>query len=340
MAIVLDAMGSDDFPNPEIDAAFLAAEQLQTEIILVGQEEKLTPLMDKHPPTSKVRVVHAPEILEMTDKPARNARRKADNSMAIGMDLVKTGQADAFVTAGNTGGAMANGLFRLGRIRGVKRPALTTVLPTKTGAAVAVDIGANADCKPQFLLQFGIMGSIYAEKVIGIPSPRVGLLSNGEEEGKGNSLVKETFPLIKESSLNFIGNVEPKELFGGDVDVVVFDGFTGNVLIKTSEAVSKLLLDILKTELSSSLRTKAGAALAMPAFQEVKTRLDPRQVGAAPLLGINGLVFVGHGRSDATALVNAIKLAHQAVEADFLPTLKQAIQEELTSGPSDPGDSE
>ncbi len=340
MAIVLDAMGSDDFPNPEIDAAFLAAEQLQTEIILVGQEEKLTPLMDKHPPTSKVKVVHAPEILEMTDKPARNARRKADNSMAIGMDLVKTGQADAFVTAGNTGGAMANGLFRLGRIRGVKRPALTTVLPTKTGAAVAVDIGANADCKPQFLLQFGIMGSIYAEKVIGVSSPRVGLLSNGEEEGKGNSLVKETFPLFKASSLNFIGNVEPKELFGGDVDVVVFDGFTGNVLIKTSEAVSKLLLDILKTELSASLRTKAGAALAMPAFREVKTRLDPRRVGAAPLLGINGLVFVGHGRSDATALVNAIKLAHQAVEADFLPTLKQAIQEELTSGPSDPGDSE
>lgn len=340
MAIVLDAMGSDDYPNPEIDAAFLAAEQLQTEIILVGQEEKLTPLMEKHPPTPKVRIVHAPEILEMTDKPARNARRKADNSMAIGMDLVKTGQADAFVTAGNTGGAMANGLFRLGRIRGVKRPALTTVLPTKTGAAVAVDIGANADCKPQFLLQFGIMGSIYAEKVIGVSSPRVGLLSNGEEEGKGNSLVKETFPLFKASSLNFIGNVEPKELFGGDVDVVVFDGFTGNVLIKTSEAVSKLLLDILKSELSASLRTKAGAALAMPAFQEVKTRLDPRQVGAAPLLGINGLVFVGHGRSDATALINAIKLAHQAVEADFLPTLKQAIQGELTSGPSDPGDSE
>ncbi len=330
MPIVLDAMGSDNYPAPEVEAAFQAADLLDTKILLVGQEERLIPLMAEHKPDPRVVLIHAPEILEMGDKPARNARQKADNSMAVGMDLIKEGTADAFVTAGNTGGAMANGLFRLGRIPGVKRPALTTVLPTRQGFSITVDIGANADCKPLFLLQFGIMGSIYAEKVLGIKNPRVGLLSNGEEEGKGNNLVKETFPLFKESRLNFIGNVEPKELFGGEVDVVVQDGFTGNVLIKTTEAVSKLLLDVMKEELMGSLRTKMGAGLAMPAFKNLRKLMDPRQIGAAPLLGIDGLVFVGHGRSDALALVNSIKRAKQAVDAGLLASLKEAIQSELT----------
>ncbi len=331
MPIVLDAMGSDNFPIPEVEGAYLAAAELDTKILLVGQEERLKPLIANQPDDPRVELIHAPEILEMGDKPARNARRKADNSMAIGMDLVKEGRADAFVTAGNTGGAMANGLFRLGRIPGVKRPALTTVLPTRTGFAVVVDIGANADCKPLFLLQFGIMGSIYAEKLLGIKNPRVALLSNGEEEGKGNELVKETFPLFKKSNLNFVGNAEPKELYGGDVDVVVHDGFTGNVMIKTSEAVAKLLLEVMKEELTSSLVTKIGAGLAMPAFKNLRKVMDPRQIGAAPLLGIDGLVFVGHGRSDALAVVNSIKRAHQAIEANLLPSLKSAIQEQLAA---------
>jgi len=224
---------------------------------------------------------------------------------------------------------MANGLFRLGRIPGVKRPALTTVLPTREGYAIAVDIGANADCKPLYLLQFGIMGAIYAEKVLGIENPKVALLSNGEEAGKGNSLVKETYPLFEESSLNFFGNAEPKEFFGGEVDVLVHDGFTGNILIKSSEAVSKLLLEVMKEELTSSLRTKLGAGLAMPAFKNLRKLMDPRQIGAAPLLGIDGLVFVGHGRSDSLALVNSIKRAQQAVDAGLLASLKEAIQAEL-----------
>ena len=331
MPIVLDAMGSDNFPVPEVEAAYQAAALLDTKILLVGQEERLQPLMADYPSDPRVELIHAPEILEMGDKPARNARRKADNSMAVGMDLVKDGLGDAFVTAGNTGGAMANGLFRLGRIPGVKRPALTSVLPTKQGYAIAVDIGANADCKPTYLLQFGIMGSIYAEKVLGIKNPRVALLSNGEEEGKGNSLVKETFPLFAASRLNFYGNAEPKEFFGGEVDVLVHDGFTGNILIKSSEAVSKLLLDVMKDELTSSLRTKIGAGLAMPAFRNLRKLMDPRQIGAAPLLGIDGLVFVGHGRSDDLALVNSIKRAQQAVDAGLLPSLKEAIQSELTT---------
>ena len=329
MRIVLDAMGSDTHPNPEVKAAFQASQHFDLDILLVGQEEKLKPLMAEQGSSAKVHLIHAPEVLEMTDKPARSARRKSDNSMAMGMDLVKKGEADAFVTAGNTGGAMVNALFRLGRIRGVKRPALSAILPTKTGHAALIDIGANADCKPLFLLQFGIMGALYAEQVLGIENPCVGLLSNGEEKGKGNQLVKETYPLFEESSLNFYGNAEPKELFGGEVDVVVSDGFTGNVLVKSSEAVSKLLLDMLKEELSSSLRTKLGAALAMPAFNGIKETLDPHKVGAAPLLGIDGLVFVGHGRSNDIALINAIRVAKQAVEADLLSGLKKAIQEQL-----------
>ncbi len=330
MPIVLDAMGSDDFPLPEVEGAYQAAELLDTKIFLVGQQERILPLLESQPNDPRVELIHAPEVLEMGDKPARNARSKSDNSMAVGMDLVKEGRADAFVTAGNTGGAMANGLFRLGRIPGVKRPALTTLLPTRTGFSVMVDIGANADCKPLYLLQFGIMGSIYAEKVLGIQNPRVALLSNGEEEGKGNELVKESYPLFKQSSLNFIGNAEPKELYGGYADVVVSDGFTGNVLIKTSEAVSKLLLDVMKEELSSSLRTKIGAGLAMPAFRNLRKMLDPRQIGAAPLLGIDGLVFVGHGRSDALAIVNSIKAAKLAIDTGLLAGLKQALQNQLT----------
>jgi len=329
MRIVLDAMGSDTYPHPEVQAAFEASERFDLEILLVGQEKKLKPLIAEQGSSSKVHLIHAPEVLEMGDKPARSARRKSDNSMAVGMDLVKAGEGDAFVTAGNTGGAMVNALFRLGRIRGVKRPGLTAILPTKTGYAVALDIGANADCKPLFLLQFGVMGALYAKQVLGIANPRVGLLSNGEEKGKGNQLVKDTYPLFEKSSLNFFGNAEPKELFNGEVDVIVTDGFMGNVLIKSSEAVSKLLLDVLKGELTSTFRTKIGAALAMPAFKNVKELLDPREFGAAPLLGIDGLVFVGHGRSDAMALVSAIRVAKQAVDTNLLTSLKEAIQEQL-----------
>jgi glycerol-3-phosphate acyltransferase PlsX len=329
MRIILDAMGSDTHPSPEIQAALDASRIFGDEILLVGPADLLREHL-KSSESSKVRVIHAPEVIEMTDKPAENARRKAQNSMAIGMELIKTGDGDAFVTAGNTGGAMATGLFTLGRIRGVKRPALTALFPVKGGHCVVSDIGANAECKPEYLLQFAIMSSIYAQKVLGKASPRVGLLSNGEEAGKGNLLVKETYPLLEKSGLNFIGNVEGKELFGGEADVVVTDGFTGNVLLKSSEAVAKLLVDVLRQELMGSFQTKIGALLARPAFQVLRKMMDPAEVGAAPLLGIDGLVFVGHGRSDARALLNAIRIARQAVEADLLAALRAAIQERLS----------
>lgn len=325
MTIVLDAMGSDDRPDPEVQAAVTASNQLREDVILVGNEkvlqEKLGALQGNH---SRVHIVHAPEALDMSDHIV-DARAKKQNTMRVGMELVKSGDGDAFVTAGNTGMAMYFAKKVFGDIKGVIRPCLCAVFPVRDGHAVVLDIGANAECRPEFLVQFAVMGKIYAESMLDVTQPRIGLLSNGEEEGKGNNLVRETFPLLKESDLNFIGNVEGKELFGGQADVVVTDGFTGNVMLKSTEAVAKLIIDILKEELMSSVRTKMGALLAKPAFGKIKKMLDPAEIGAAPLLGIDSLVFVGHGRSDARALVSSIRAAKQAVDNELLGKLRKAI---------------
>ena len=331
MRIVLDAMGSDTYPDPEVTAAVAAAISFEDKIILVGNQDLLRPKLDPLEGSEKVELVHAPEVLEMTDEPARSARGKALNSMAVGMDLIKSGDGDVFVTAGNTGGAMANGLFRLGRIRGVKRPALTGIFPVTNGQCVVLDIGANADCKPEYLTQFALMGSVYAEKIRDIQNPRVGLMSNGEEEGKGNELVKEAFGLLKGSELNFIGNVESKEIYNGGVDVVVTDGFTGNVFLKTSESVAKFMISILKDNLTGSFRTTIGAALAKPAFDAIRKVMDPGEIGAVPLLGLDGLVFVAHGRSDAQAMFNAIRAAQRAVQVDLLEAIKTGIHQQRKS---------
>lgn len=329
MRIVLDAMGSDDCPAPEVEAAIEAVRLFKDEILLVGPEERLEPLLKGH--TAGITLVHAPETITMEDKGLKLAlkakRRGSRTSMAVGIDLIKEGKADAFVTAGNTGGALATAYYRLGTITGVERPALTGLFPVRDAFCVVLDIGANPEVKPEHLFQFAVMGALYAEKLRGVTNPRVGLLSNGEEAGKGNALVKETYPLLEASSLNFIGNVEGKELFGGEADVVVTDGFTGNILLKSSEAVAKLITDILRQELTSSLQTKIGALLARPAFGKIRKMLDPGEIGAAPLLGIDGLVFIGHGRSDAHALVSAIRTARQAVEIDLLGAIRTAIQE-------------
>jgi phosphate acyltransferase len=335
MTLVLDAMGSDQYPDPEIQAAIDCSNEFGEEIILVGNEDILTPKLDAMKGNkSKIRLVHAPDILEMWDKPVENAKKKPLNSMAVGLNLLKIGEGDAFISAGNTGGVMFNALRVLGRLPGVQRPALTTLFPVKGGHCVVLDIGANADCRPDFLVQFAIMGSIYAEKTLKINNPRVGLLSNGEEAGKGNQLIKDTYHLLEECGLNYIGNVEGKEVFGGQTDVVVTDGFTGNIFLKSSEAVAKLITDTLKEELMSSLQTKIGAALARPAFKAIKKMMDPAETGAAPLLGIDGLVFVGHGRSDARAMSSALRIAHQSVQADLLGSLRTGIQERLAKLPA------
>lgn len=333
--IVVDAMGSDDHPTPDVVGAVQAAREYGVEIILVGDEGEIQPVLEKQNTQGlNIRVIHAPEILSMDDKGEKlvlKARAKdSRNSMAVGMDLIKNGEADAFVTAGNTGAGMVTALFRLGRIRGVDRPALAPIFPTATGTCVVLDIGANPDCKPENLYQFGILGSIYAEKVRGVKSPKVGLISNGEEEGKGNELVKAATPLFKASNLNYFGNVEGKEVIGGSVDVAVTDGFTGNVMLKSSEAVAKLIVDKIREIIKNgSIVTKIGGLLVKPALGAIKRLLDPAEQGAAPMLGINGLVFIGHGRSDDFAIKNAIRVAKHAVDVNVLDAMKSAIEESL-----------
>jgi glycerol-3-phosphate acyltransferase PlsX len=334
-SIVVDAMGSDDFPTPDVAGAVLAAREYDVEIILVGDESLIQPILDsQNPGRLPIRVVHAPEMLTMGDKgegmTLRARHREAQNSMAVGMDLIRSGKADAFLTAGNTGAAMVTALLRLGRMRGVDRPAIAPIFPTATGSCVALDIGANPDCKPENLLQFAIMGSVYAEKVRGVKNPKVGLVSNGEEEGKGNELVRAATPLLKASGLNYFGNVEGKEVIGGKVDVAVTDGFVGNVMLKTAEAVGKLILDEVKSAIKEGgPLAMLGGLLVRPALRRIRRLLDPSEQGAAILLGVNGLVLIGHGRSDALAIKSAVRLAKNAVDTNVLDALKTAIEGSL-----------
>ncbi len=323
--IVLDAMGSDDRPKPELAAAVLSTQTDDIDLILVGDEETLSSGLAAQPgDKSHIRIVHAPEAIDMTDH-IQEARTKKQNTMQVGMELVKKGEAQAFVTAGNTGMAMYFGTKIFGLMPGVIRPCLSATFPVKGGKAVILDVGANAECRPEFLVQFGQMGQVYARIMLSRTNPTVGLLSNGEEEGKGNDLVREASPLMRQQVPGFIGNIEGKEFFGGKVDVAVTDGFTGNVLMKSSEALGKLLFETLKEELMRNTRTKLGALLAKPAFDSVRKLIDPSEVGAAPLLGLDGLVFVGHGRSDAKAMVSAINQARIAIELNLLESLRKAI---------------
>lgn len=328
MKIVLDAMGSDNYPVPDVEGAVLAARDAgeDEEIILVGDRDRIEAELSKHAIDGlPLSVTHASTVIEMTDRPARAVRSRPDSSMVVGMDIVRSGAADAFVSAGNTGGALAAALFRLGRIRGIRRPGLATLFPLPTGPVVILDIGANADCRPEYLYQFALMGSAYAESAMEKTRPTVATLSNGEEPGKGSWLVRKAFELLQESPLNFIGNVEPKEFVAGEADVVVTDGFTGNVVVKTAEAVSKMLTTLLRDELMSSPLTAVGGLLAKPAFGRVKRQLDPFRVGGAVLLGVRGVVIVGHGRSNEVAIKNAIRQARVAVRGGLVAAIEQGL---------------
>lgn len=326
MAIVLDAMGSDECPVPEIHASVELAAQGEN-VILVGKKEIIDEKVRSLKITSfPVSIIDAPDIVEMTDKPVESFRKKPNNSMSVGLRLVQEGKAEAFVTAGNTGAAAFNAITILRRLPGISRPALAALIPTKTKKCVFMDTGVNADCRPDFLLEFAILGSVYSSKVFGITSPKVGLLSIGEEAEKGNQLVKDAFKLLEASNLNFYGNVEPKEVYAGFVDVVVTDGFSGNVFIKSSEAVGKVVSETLKTNISKSFFSKLGYLLAKPAFNQLKKMMDPSETGAAILLGVNGLAFIGHGRSDAKALISAVKLARHTIDNHLLDELKSQVQ--------------
>ena len=327
MRIVLDAMGSDNYPTPDVAGAVMAAREWDDEIFLVGREQVIRQELAHHDITGlKLEVVHAPEVIEMDDEPAWAAREKKDSSMHIGMNLVRYGQADGYVTAGNTGGMLVVAtLHSLRRIRGVKRPVLATILPMPAGRVVTLDIGTNADCRPEYLLQFALMGDIYARAVLGCAEPRVALLSNGEEPGKGNTLVKEAYKLLTGSNLNFTGNIEPKEAIACCADVVVTDGFTGNVFIKTIEATAKMLTELIRAEIKANPLTAVGGLLAKPAFGRVARRVDPFEVGGGPLLGVNGVVIKGHGRSNGRAIKNAIGQARRAVEGKVVEAIREGL---------------
>ena len=337
MKIILDAMGGDNAPAAVVDGGVQAAREYGLEVVLIGRREAVEPELARYDTAGlQVPVVHASEVIEMDEHPALVVKTKRDSSMVVGMQMVKRGEADAFVTMGNSGGALAAALFHLGRLRGIKRPALSSIFPTAKGPAFLIDLGANPDCKPEYLLQFAMMGSVYAERVLGIKNPRVGIISNGEEEGKGNLLVRDTTPLLRSSGLNFIGNLEGKDLPAGLADVAVTDGFTGNVLIKASEGVAALILDSLEREIKARPLAMVGALLARPAFRAVKRVLDYSEYGGGALLGVDGVVIVGHGRSNAKAVKNAVRVAAAAVENHVLDAIRSGVE----AMPVTPGDEE
>src|SRR5229473_3666653 len=317
--IALDAMGSDRAPKPEIEGAIHAARSYGVRVLLIGPETTIRAELDRHPSSLRLplEIVHASEVITMEDKAVQAVRAKRDSSMRVGLRLVREGRAAGFVTAGNTGAAMATAKMVLGGIPGVDRPALAAVFPTAIStAAILLDVGANVDCKPHNLEQFAVMGEIYFRSMFGTPRPRVGLLSIGEEETKGNELTREAFQLLKRLPLNFIGNVEGRDLYSGKVDVIVADGFVGNVALKTSEGVANLVRATLKETLKATITRQVGFLLSRSAFSDFKKRLDHTEYGGAPLLGVKGACFITHGSSNINAIKNAIRVANEFVERD------------------------
>ena len=326
--IAVDAMGSDKAPKPEIEGAILATKHYDVQVLLVGREEQLRAELRHHPSAANlpIEIVHASEVIGMDEKAAQAVRSKRDSSMRVGLRLVREGKAAGFISAGNTGAAMATAKMVLGSLPHVDRPALAAVFPTSKGsAAVVVDVGANVDCKPHNLEQFAVMGEIYYRSIFGVGRPRVGLLSVGEEESKGNELTKDAYPLLKALPLNFIGNVEGRDLYNGHADVIVCDGFVGNVALKTSEGLVEAVRFLLKESLQSTITSQVGALLSKRAFADFKKRLDYSEYGGAPLLGVKGVCIVGHGSSNANAIKNAIRVAAQFADTKINAKIEQEI---------------
>jgi phosphate acyltransferase len=315
--IALDAMGSDRAPKPEVEGAIQAARHYGVHVSLVGNDAAIRAELIRYPAASglPLEIVHASEVITMEDKAVQAVRAKRDSSMRVGLRLVREGRAAGFVTAGNTGAAMATAKMVLGGIPGVDRPALAAVFPTAIRTvAILLDVGANVDCTPENLEQFAVMGEIYFRSMFGTRRPKVGLLSIGEEDTKGNELTREAFQLLKKLPLNFVGNVEGRDLYGGQVDVIVADGFVGNVALKTSEGVANLVRAILKESLKETITRQVGYLLSRSAFADFKKRLDHTEYGGAPLLGVKGVCFITHGSSNANAIKNAIRVAAEFAE--------------------------
>ena len=315
ITIAVDGMGSDNSPYNEIDGVIQAAKAYDVKVILVGKESVLAPMLKSAGGDGlPIEIRNATEVVAMDESPIAALRKKRDSSIRIAANLVSERIAAGLVSAGNTGAVMATSKMVLGMVPGVDRPALATVLPTLTGCAVLLDVGANVVCKPHHLLQFAVMEHLFSKKVLGVASPKVGLMSVGEEESKGNDLVKEVHQMLKQLDLNFIGNVEGRDLYNGRADVIVCDGFTGNVALKTSEGLIEAMQKLMKEELSRNLQSKLGAALSLSAFRRLKKRLDYSEYGGAPLLGLRGVSIICHGRSSGNAIKNAIRVAKEFSE--------------------------
>ncbi len=306
--VAVDGYGGDNAPFEIVKGVKQALESVKDLFVyLTGYKDELKKLIADFPKEllERLEIVDSKEVVKMSEKPS-NALRLKDSSMAVGIRLVKEKKADAFVTAGNSGAAMALAMFKLGRIKGVSRPAIATLLPTLSGHMLMLDVGANVDCKPQHLLEFSIMGAVYVKYVVGVSNPKIGVLSNGSEPGKGNQVTIATYDLLHKSKLNFIGNIEGDEIYRGKADVVVCDGFIGNVVLKVSESIPDIIREFLKDEIKKSFWYKVGFLLAKPAFRVLKTKTDYSEFGGAPLLGVNGACIISHGRSNGEAIKNAI----------------------------------
>jgi len=312
LTVVVDAMGGDGAPRIEVEGAVEAVRDARgVRVVLVGEAERLRQELARlgHAPGERIDIEPATERIEMGEDPARQVKRKKGASITVATRLLKEKRAQGLVSAGNTGAVVASTLLTLGRIKGVRRPAIATFLPTPTGGAIILDVGANSDCIPADLLQFGIMGEIYARKLLGRPQAKVGLLNIGEESSKGNKLVQSSYPLLAGSGLNFVGNVEGRDIFAGGVDVVVCDGFVGNVVLKFSESVIHLIMHLIRDEIGDDLRHRLGGLLMKPVFRSLSQQLNYEEYGGAPLLGVNGVVIISHGSSTPKAIKNAIHVA-------------------------------
>lgn len=331
MKIALDAMGGDNAPAEIVKGAVKACHLYDDlKIVLIGRKIDIKSELGDNYSKDKIEILNAEEIIQMEDSPIRAIRKKKDSSIVRGMNLLKEKGVDAFVSAGNTGAVMSAALFGLGRLKGTKRPSILINFPNINGRTIVLDNGANTDTKAENLLQFAIMGEIYAKKVLGIDNPRLGLLSIGEEKEKGNQLVKDTYNLLEKDIRikNFIGNVEGRDIFNGQCDLVVCDGFVGNVVLKTTEGVASFMFKLLKDAFNTSLRAKLGALLLKPYLKSLKDKTDYRQYGGAPLLGVNDVVIISHGSSDAIAVTNAIKVARDTVNNDVIKYIEEEINKD------------
>lgn len=327
MKVIVDAMGGDNAPQAIIEGCVMGLKENSTlSITLTGDESAIMAELDKYEyDKARINIVHATEVIDMAEAPVEAIRKKKDSSLVVGLRMLKEGKGSVFITAGSTGATIAGATLIVRRMKNVKRPALAPMLPTRTGKALLIDCGANSECRPSFLAQFALMGSIYMEKVEGIKNPRVGLVNNGAEAGKGTEITKEAYKLIGKMPVNFCGNAEGRDIVSGDFDVIVTDGFTGNVILKHTEGLAGTLMGMLGKELKSSLRTKIGAALAMPAFRSFKKSMDYTEYGGALLLGVNGGVVKAHGSSNAKAIASTLRQAAEFISGDVVNVIRHEI---------------